>query len=307
MRLRRSDHISKSNMGGDRIGTKSPSLFDRTMAWSRRQSLTTRGVGEGTNRTTSRVLFIVAAFALFLVPVAAIAAGGFTDVGDDNNVFKTDIEWMADAGVTKGCNPPTNDEFCPEANVTREQMAAFMHRLAINKVVDAKTAMDADKLDGKDSTAFVQKGEADSVSSLMMTDSVGVAQATRQPPMDVFSKSVNVLSVQVKAPAAGYVLVQSTYMARIDHVEGFEDKCAFDVSAISEARPSDIAPHIIVPKDAPTGQHAFVSAASRVYPVAGAGTYTFYLVGEEVGAGTDCGVANIALTGLYVPVAYGDI
>ena len=109
------------------------------------------------HRTSSRVLLTVAAFVLFLVPVAAIAAGGFTDV-DEDSVFKTDIAWLADAGVTKGCNPPTNDKFCPESNVTREQMSAFMHRLAVNKVVDARTAMDADNLDGKDSTAFATSG-----------------------------------------------------------------------------------------------------------------------------------------------------
>ncbi len=109
------------------------------------------------HRLPGRILLITAAFALFLVPIAAIAAGGFDDVSDDN-VFKADIQWLADAGVTKGCNPPTNDRFCPENNVTREQMSAFMHRLAVNQVVDAKTAMDADKLDGKDSTAFAASG-----------------------------------------------------------------------------------------------------------------------------------------------------
>ncbi len=90
------------------------------------------------HRNSGRILLIVAAFALFLVPVAAIAAGGFTDVADDN-VFKADIEWLAAAGVTKGCNPPANTEFCPGDDVTREQMAAFMHRLAMNRVVDAGT------------------------------------------------------------------------------------------------------------------------------------------------------------------------
>lgn len=109
------------------------------------------------HRVSSRWMLVVAAFVLFLVPVAAIAAGGFDDVADDN-VFSTDIAWLADAGVTKGCNPPANTEFCPGDEVTREQMAAFMHRLASNKVVDAKTAIDADNLDGKDSTAFATSG-----------------------------------------------------------------------------------------------------------------------------------------------------
>jgi len=47
---------------------------------------------------------------------------------DDGSVFETDIEWLAQAGITQGCNPPSNDRFCPGQNVTREQMAAFLVR-----------------------------------------------------------------------------------------------------------------------------------------------------------------------------------
>ena len=50
----------------------------------------------------------------------------FTD--DDNSIFENDIEKLAAAGITKGCNPPTNDEFCPNDNITRAQMAAFLTR-----------------------------------------------------------------------------------------------------------------------------------------------------------------------------------
>jgi S-layer homology domain len=49
-------------------------------------------------------------------------------VDDDASVFEADIEKLAAAGVTKGCNPPTNDRFCPEQTVTRGQMAAFLTR-----------------------------------------------------------------------------------------------------------------------------------------------------------------------------------
>jgi hypothetical protein len=50
----------------------------------------------------------------------------FTD--DDGSVFEADIERMAAAGITRGCNPPANDLFCPDAYVTRGQMAAFLVR-----------------------------------------------------------------------------------------------------------------------------------------------------------------------------------
>jgi PKD repeat protein len=64
-----------------------------------------------------------------------VRALGYTDVGDgdlftddDGSIFESDIDKLGTAGVTKGCNPPTNDRFCPDAYVTRGQMAAFLHR-----------------------------------------------------------------------------------------------------------------------------------------------------------------------------------
>jgi hypothetical protein len=47
---------------------------------------------------------------------------------DDGSVFEADIEALAAAGVTRGCNPPHNTRFCPEQPVTRGQMAAFLAR-----------------------------------------------------------------------------------------------------------------------------------------------------------------------------------
>jgi hypothetical protein len=37
---------------------------------------------------------------------------------------------MAAAGVSLGCNPPTNDLYCPDAKVTRAQLSAFLKRIA---------------------------------------------------------------------------------------------------------------------------------------------------------------------------------
>ncbi len=54
-------------------------------------------------------------------------SGRFLD--DNQSVFESDIEWLASEGITKGCNPKEgNTEFCPTANVTRGQMAAFLVR-----------------------------------------------------------------------------------------------------------------------------------------------------------------------------------
>jgi hypothetical protein len=53
---------------------------------------------------------------------------GNTFNDDDGSIFETDITRLAVSGITRGCNPPVNDEFCPNSAVTRAEMAAFLHR-----------------------------------------------------------------------------------------------------------------------------------------------------------------------------------
>lgn len=57
----------------------------------------------------------------------ASPAIGFTDV-PSSDVFASDINRLATAGITRGCNPPDNSRYCPQQNVTREQMASFISR-----------------------------------------------------------------------------------------------------------------------------------------------------------------------------------
>lgn len=47
----------------------------------------------------------------------------FTDIGSSQ--FKNDINWLYNEGITGGC---TATKFCPNANVTRDQMASFLSR-----------------------------------------------------------------------------------------------------------------------------------------------------------------------------------
>lgn len=110
-----------------------------------------------------KATLVLALVAAVISPIAVSASHTFDDV-PDTNLFHEDITWMSDAGVTAGCNPPANNNYCPKANVTREQMAAFMRRLAENQVVDAATAITADSattagnsntVDGKHARDFV--------------------------------------------------------------------------------------------------------------------------------------------------------
>ncbi len=52
-----------------------------------------------------------------------IVAPQFLDVASSSFLF--DITWLADSGITAGCG---GDKFCPDATVSRGQMAAFLSR-----------------------------------------------------------------------------------------------------------------------------------------------------------------------------------
>ncbi len=71
-----------------------------------------------------------AELAVFLVRAFHLEPGtgsrGFVDVG---GIYQNAIDRLRAAGVTQGCNPPVNDRFCPDAPVTRAEMAVFLARV----------------------------------------------------------------------------------------------------------------------------------------------------------------------------------
>jgi hypothetical protein len=56
-----------------------------------------------------------------------LPASGFWDVAD-SSTFRADIAWLGSEGITRGCNPPWRDDFCPRRGVTRAEAAAFLVR-----------------------------------------------------------------------------------------------------------------------------------------------------------------------------------
>ena len=51
---------------------------------------------------------------------------GFQDIA--GGVHEKNIDALAAAGITRGCNPPANSLFCPNRITTRAQMASFLVR-----------------------------------------------------------------------------------------------------------------------------------------------------------------------------------
>lgn len=67
-----------------------------------------------------------AAFLYRAFNIRPAGGAGFVDIGD--SVFQTEINALATLGITRGCNPPVNDRFCPEDPITRAQWASMVVR-----------------------------------------------------------------------------------------------------------------------------------------------------------------------------------
>jgi len=90
---------------------------------SRNKRFVALGVYIGSNGTWVAELFFDSSS---YEPPGATGDGLFWD--DDDSLFESDIEKLAGAGITTGCNPPTNNRFCPNNHLTRGEMAAFLVR-----------------------------------------------------------------------------------------------------------------------------------------------------------------------------------
>lgn len=90
-------------------------------------------VGSRRGRVLALVLLtaVVAAVLAALTTVAALAGHDRFDDVVAEHPHEEGIGWVADAGVSVGCNQ-AGTEYCPSDTVTRAQMGTFMHRLSGN-------------------------------------------------------------------------------------------------------------------------------------------------------------------------------
>jgi hypothetical protein len=80
-----------------------------------------------TLRTPRRLVLLLALAGLLSVPTVALANHVFSDVGD-GSVHAPGIEYLADTGITAGCDEGPPPRFCPGDSLTRAQMGTFLYR-----------------------------------------------------------------------------------------------------------------------------------------------------------------------------------
>jgi hypothetical protein len=145
---------------------------------------------------------------------------------------------------------------------------------------------------------------ADAIADTEILDEPGVARNQNLSGI-LLSGGVDVLtSRSITVPAGGYVLALGTSEAFAVHTSGSSSYVRIGLSSTTGIPPAQSA-ETQVPSGAPSGYYSFVVTSHEIFPVASAGTYTFYYLADE-GAG-DWSIDTMVLSLAYFPTAYGTV
>ena len=232
------------------------------------------------------VLSLVAVLVCALVPVAVIAAGGaFSD--DDTSQFEQDIEWLATAGVTKGCNPPVNDRFCPGSSVTRGQMAAFMRRFAQFMGAEDGKVAEADHAD--------VASNADTLDGLNPGDLIRINGSMSDAFIDDFTVATwtDVQTASIEAPLDGVLLLTASVALEDDST--LMGNGWIDLRLTIDGTPTYDTGNGLYSVELSDSTQPFAAIGSLNAAVAvSQGSHTVALQAREEGSGTFIGVRSIS-------------
>ena len=249
---------------------------------------------------------LIATLLVALLPLSILAADPvFGDLGQAAEPHRADIQALGNAGLTTGFDDPTADDpiyrlYDPKGLVTREQMASFLARTAglggNAPVANAKTAQTAT--------------QATTASTVATNPAGGTAYAANELLRVASGHGDNVTlgttrstlgTVTIQAPAAGYVLLDSTLIVALFTTNtnvvvqfSWNDGAAGVTGFATEVGARQV-----------SGEDLRVSASPlAIFPIPQAGTYTYNLQAQIVGGTGTASVFNANLTGLYVPFGY---
>ncbi|MGF1667947.1 MAG: S-layer homology domain-containing protein [Acidimicrobiia bacterium] len=236
-------------------------------------------------------LAVTAVIGAVMVPTAVIAAGGaFTD--DETSVFEANIEWLAASGVTAGCNPPDNTQFCPEDGVTRGQMAAFMQRFA--QYIDAEDGSPAE------ADHAATSGDADTLDGFQASQLNGVRSTGGDADIIINGTSLttdfdDLGTVAVTAPADGaFVVMWGAWMSclgpTVDEIRLYVDGNETDLFNVEEC--------------AGTLNDRSISA-HHVEPAVNGESYEFQMRGHDWDNDSESVIRDPRLTVMFIPFGIG--
>jgi hypothetical protein len=126
-------------------------------------------------RVAHRMIVVGLVLAMALPTGVVLAAHQFADV-PDSHTFHADIGRISDAGITAGC---TTSTFCPDAGMTRGQMAGFLSRGLGRVAAEEGVIPFADLVDGAPiAEVTIKTGGVSGGTGFLLVTATAAIQAT---------------------------------------------------------------------------------------------------------------------------------
>ncbi|MEX0796832.1 MAG: L,D-transpeptidase family protein [Acidimicrobiia bacterium] len=85
--------------------------------------------------------------------LGAATSSSFTDT--QGHMFEAAIGWLAGHGITQGCDPPANANFCPDRRVTRGEVSAMFKRAVETLIAVDPAAIDPTRFSDTQDSLYV--------------------------------------------------------------------------------------------------------------------------------------------------------
>jgi len=146
---------------------------------------------------------------------------------------------------------------------------------------------------------------ADAINDAEILNEPGVASDVKTTSVGLGTGSyTTITSKSITVPASGYVLVMAGCTIRAVHGGGMSD-ADIGVSDSPSSLPSTQMMTFTIPSATAAGTYRFPGAYHTVFPVAAAGTYTYYFLGQEYSGAIS--IWDIQLSLAYFPTAYTSV
>ncbi len=145
----------------------------------------------------------------------------------------------------------------------------------------------------------------ESVSSSEILDEPGVASYTNQNGSALEASISTVASQSITIPAGGFVLVIASSNVQIYHTNGVASHGIIGTSNSAGAFPGNQDYFVDYPAGAATGYYFIPATCHGLYYQPSAGTYTYYLLGQEGSGAYACYENQLSL--IYLPTMYGSV
>ena len=165
---------------------------------------------------------------------------------------------------------------------------------------------------GESNSAVLDMSETGNASVVFPVNGIGDAEILDEPGVAsrAFASGFNMAggieplrARSIVVPDAGYVLVLATAEVRVVHTGGVASEATFGVSDDAAGFPANQEASVYVGSSQASTTLYLPVTCHGLFEVSGAGTYTYYLLGEEVSG--NLAAWEMQLTLVYLPGSYG--